>query len=411
MRLIQLILILFILIPATDVLAKIQWNEPEVVPEKLTRPNRRVLRFSGVTTPGAMIRIKKNEVKLFLDSGKGRRAQIPQKNKIQFPVAVDRDGQFTFDLYLPTVPVEIPLEVKEGKVWKLHTLNFRVPDAGTANDFQAIEESFRDVENNIEKVDNSDGYYTRKGDQGQVIKDRLGKVGYDQSKIQAYGGAGISYFKTSVDTPNLQTNRSGSTLVLPSWRLGADWNYSPKFKFRAALRSSSGSTEDIGDAALTTGDSFNWLEAQASVIYFPEFLKRGVGRLGLDLGLQLQSLPLFRPRPGLLNEAYFDNDTYNFHVGLFYQNRFKRLFDYEISGRYIYPFASGDAFNIESTFPLNFEFVGGIKRPLTKGLSFGVYGQFNSFMMDVSFPVGATEVQSDLTLMLFTVDLRLIGSF
>ncbi len=410
-RIIQLILTTFLFLQTWNAHAKIQWNEPEVVPEKLVRANRRVLRFSGVTTPGAMIRIRKNEVKLFLDSGKARRSQIPQKNKIQFPVAADGDGQFGFDLYLPTVAVEIPLEVKEGKVWKLHTLNFRVPDAGAANDFQAIEESFRDVETQIEKVDAGEGYYTRKGDQGLIVKDRLGKEGYDKSKIQVWGGAGLSYYRTSVETGSLGTNRSGSTIVLPSWRLGADWNYSSRFKFLAALRSSSGSTDDIGDASLTTGNSFNWLEAQAAVVYFPDFLKRGVGRLGLDLGFQMQSLPLFRPRPGLLNEAYFDNDTYNLHIGLYYQNRYKRLFDYEIYGRYLYPFSSGDAFDIESALPLNFEFAGGFKRPLTKGLSFGVYGQLNSFMMDVSFPLGSTTAVSDFSLMLLTVDVRLMGSF
>lgn len=411
MRVFPSLIVLALFFLNSSAWAGIQWSEPEVVPERLVRPHRRVLRFSGVTSPGAMLRIRNNQIKLFLNTGKVRNAQIPQKNKIQFPVAADGDGQFTFDLYLPTVAVEIPVEVKEAEAWRLHTLNFRVPDAGAANDFQAIEESFRDSGMAVEKVDSSEGYYTRSGDQGQIIKDRLGKEGFDESRLKVWGGAGISYFRTAVKTPLFNTSRSGGTVVIPSWRVGVDWNYSRRFKFKGALRSSSGSTEGIGDASLTTGDSFNWLEAQFAAIYFPDFLRGRRGRMGLDFGLQMQSLPFFRPRPGFINEAYFDNDTYNLHIGIYYQNRFKRLFDYEMTARYLYPISAGDAFDIESTLPLNFEFVGGIKRPLTKGLTLGIYGQFNNFMMDVSFPAGAQTAVSDLTLMLFTVDVRLIGSF
>ena len=53
-----LIPFLFLLVSQAD--ARVEWNEPEVVPEKLVRKNRRVLRFSGITTPGAQVRIKKN---------------------------------------------------------------------------------------------------------------------------------------------------------------------------------------------------------------------------------------------------------------------------------------------------------------------------------------------------------------
>lgn len=402
-----LIPILFLIVSKAE--AKIEWNEPEVVPEKLVRKNRRVLRFSGITTPGAQVRIRKNRLKLYLDNGKIRLAKIPQKNRIQFPVVADRDGAFAFDLYLPTVAVEIPIEMRIKKRWKPYTLNFRVPDEGTANDFQAIEESFKAQDARMESLDRSDNYYSRKNDQGMLIQDRGGKKGYEKSSLQAWGGLGLSYFSTTVDSPANNTNRSGSALVIPSWRLGVSWDYSKSIKLSGAIRSTSGSTDEIGDSN-TTGRDFNWLGAQASVLWYSDMLTFGSKKLAFDFGFQLQSLPFFRQRAGFINETYFDNSTYNIHIGAHYESRINRIWEYQVYGRYLYPISSGDSFSIESSFPLNFEFGGGIQRALTRGLAFGVFTQLHYFSMDVSY-VNNTTIDTDLNLMLLTLDARLIANF
>lgn len=407
MKLFAAAIVLFTVFTAN---AKVEWNEPEVVPEKLVRKNRRVLRFSGVAAPGAQIRIRKDRLKLFSENGKAQIAKIPQKNVIQFPVVADGNGEFTFDLYLPTVAVEIPIEVKAEDKWVPYTLNFRVPDAGAANDFQAIEESFTDQDDEGTRLDMDDNHYTRTGDQGMLIRDRGGKEGYDDSTIHAWGGLGLSYFSTTVDSPANGTNRSGSTVTLPSFRLGADWSYSSKLKIQASLRSTSGSTDSIGDTT-TTGRDFKWFEVQGSAIYFGDFLKFKTFHLGLDLGLQLQSLPFFRQRPTFASESYFDNATYNLHVGLFYEKTGNPIWNYQIYGRYLYPVSAGDSFKIKSSFPMNFEFGGGVKRPLTQGLALGIFGQLDYFNMDVSYVNSGVTIDTALTLMQFTADLRLIANF
>ncbi len=396
--------------------AKVTWSQPEVVPEKLVRKNRRVLRFTGQTTPGAVVRIKGNRLKMFLDSGQTRWAKIPQKNRAQFPVDVDSSGVFTFDLYLPTIAVEIPIQVKENKKWRTFTLNFRVPQKGRANDFEAEERSYMARDGDVEGIDQSDNYYSRKNDQGQLIQDRLGKKGYDDSSLKVWGALGFSYFSTSVSLSGAGlgggVDTSGSTFVIPAFAGGLEWDYSKKLLILATLRSASGSTDDIGSGLTVTGNDFSWLQAQGSVVWFMDMLKMSSGRLGLDLGFQLQNLPYFRERQGQAALTYFDNSIYNLHVGLMYQKRSNKVWNYEVYGRYLYPISSGDAFDFESGFPTMFEFGGGIKRPLTKGLGLGIFTQLNYFASDVTYtdPVAGPR-ESTLDLMLLTVEARLIGSF
>ncbi len=399
--------------------AAVTWSEPEVVPEKLVRKNRRVLRFTGQTEPGARVRIRNNKIKLYLETGGTRWARIPQKHTVQFPLTVDSSGFFTFDLYLPTVAVEIPIQVMENKVWKTTNLNFRVPDSGKANDFAAMEESFKDHgdQGGMTGIEKDDNYYSSKRDQGQIIQDRLGKKGYDDSRFKVWGGIGISYFSNSVSHsgvgfPNGGISTSGSSLVLPAFAGGFDWDYSPKFLVQGAIRSVSGSTDDIGSGLVVTGNNFSWLQGQANVVWFSDHLKMSKGRLGLDVGFQLQSLPFFKERQGQAALTYFDNSVYNFHVGLMYQKKNNKIWNYEFYGRYLYPIMTGDAFDLDSSFPMMFEFGGGLKRPLTKGLGLGIFSQVNYFSSDAKYtdPVAGPR-QSSFDLMLITVEARLIGSF
>lgn len=403
-----LIPFIFLIVSKAD--ARVEWNEPEVVPEKLVRKNRRVLRFSGTTRPGAQVRIRKNTLKLYLANGKIRNSKIPQKNRIQFPVVADEDGQFSFDLYLPTIAVQIPVQVRHKKRWKTYALNFRVPDEGAADDFQATEESFRASDEKVERLDKDENYYSRKNDQGMYIQDRHGKRKKQDKSFEYWGGLGLSYFSTSVSTPTAGIDGSGSTIVIPSFRVGLDWDYSPKWKIKSSIRSSSGEVSGLASGGTVTGESFSWLEVQAGAVWFADMMKMKKGRMGLDFGLQLQTLPLFRDRPGFINEAFFDNTTYNLHIGVFYEKTNNREWNYEMFGRYLYPISSGDEFSIESSFPLFFEFGGGIKRQMTQGMALGIFGQLHYISMDVDY-FNVTANPTDLTLMLMTVDVRLIGHF
>lgn len=393
--------------------AQVKWNEPEVVPEKLTRKNRRVLRFSGTTKPETQVRIRRNRIKLYLDNGKSRWAKIPQKNRVQFPVQTDGDGEFSFELYLPTVAVELPVEVRTKKGWVPYNLNFRVPNSGKANNFEAVKRSFmaNDDDSGVD-LDKSDNYYSAKNDKGMLIRDREGRELYKNSKIEAWGGLGFSFFDTSVSIPAANQNRSGSSLVLPSFAIGVDYKLYSNILLRGTVRSASGSTDDIGDDNLVTGKDFNWLQGQVSVLWYAETVKfTKKGRWAFDLGLQLQQLPYFRERPGgLANLTYFDSSTYNLHVGLAYQRFKNREWGYEFYGRYLYPVTSGDTFDIESGFPLFFEFGGGVRRPLTPGMSLGIYSQLNYFSSDVSY-TDVTKRDSSLDLLLFTVEARLMVKF
>ena len=395
--------------------AKVQWDEPEVVPEKLVRKNRRVLRFSGQTNPNALIRIRGNRIKLYLDTGKVRKARIPKKNRKQFPVQADSNGFFSFDLYLPTIAVELPIEIKVGKRWRPYDLNFRVPDKGKANEFEAIEKSFMAQEDDGESgLDKSDNYYSRKNDRGLVVSDRDGNSPADNSKVAVWGGLGLSYFDTSVSVNSNVGgySTSGSTMSLPAFVFGAHWDYSEKIRLEGNIRSISGSIDDIGGGLPVTGRDFSWLQGQMAFKYFSSMLNKKNKKWAFDLGFQLQRLPYFRERPGVANVTFFDNETYNLHIGIFYQKPNPKGWGYEFYARYLYPFSSGDTFNIESSFPLFFEFGGGIKKILTGSLSIGVFGQMNYFSTDVSYsdPVLSSR-EGSLDLILFTVDARLIVSF
>lgn len=411
---VQFLLIPILLLLSIQAHGQIRWNEPKVLNVKLPRSDRKVIHFSGKTTPNAIVRIRKNKVKLYLDNGQSRWAPIPQKDKVQFPITAAGDGHFEFNLYLPTVAVELPMQVKSGRRWKTQSLNYRVPGGSKANSFQAMEDSFRATDEEIKKIDRNDNYYSRKNDSGLILQDREGKQGYDDSKIEAWGGLGFSYFDLSEDSSSSggSVSSKGSSLVIPTFRFGVDWEFSKAILFKGAVRSTSGSTDDItGGSATVTGKDFNWLEAQAGAVWFAKFLNSKKGRLGLDLGLQLQKLPFFRERSGFINYAYFDNSLYNLHVGAYFQKKNPKGWGYEVYGRYLYPFSAGSAFDLNSSFPLMFEFGGGIRRRLTKGLSFGVFSQLHYMSTKVKYSNNGNNFDVDTNWMLLTVDARLIANF
>ncbi len=411
-RCLLLIFLFFFSIPS---FAQVRWSEPKVVKVRLRKANRKVIRFTGKTKPNAVVRIRKNKVKLYLDNGKSRWADIPQKDRVQFPMTAGSDGSFSFQLYLPTTAVEIPVQVKSGKRWRLATVNYRVEGGAYASDLRATEESFRATDDEISQVERKDNYYSRKHDRGMVIQDGKGGGVYKESKIEGWAGIGLSYFDNSIDATGLASvSTNGSTLVIPTFRFGIDYDYSKDLLIKASIRSTSGSTDDItGGTNPVTGKDFNWLGVQVGAVWFMEALKLKKGKLGLDLGFQLQQVPFFRERPQFANYAYFDNSLYNLHIGVLYEGQYKRTWLYEMYARYLYPISTGDAFDMNTSFPLMFEFGGGVKKRITQSLSFGVFGQLHYYSMAVKYantnPTRNYDV--DLSLALFTVDARLIVNF
>ena len=428
----KLFLVLFLMIFFSHVEARIKWDEPKTVSEKLTRRNRRVLRFSGRTKPGSKVRIRKNRVKIHLDSGRSRMASIPRKNAIQFPIVVDRSGIFSFDLYLPTTFVEIPVQVKRkrSKTWKLSLLKFQVPEIGAVNDLQSIEESFskqtsdKDAEQIVADIESDTSHYDR-ASEGMVIRDRDEERQDEKIALRFWGGLGASYFLTNVASKIVPYDESGSALVLPSWRVGGDWDFSKEFYFRSSLYHASGVTDDIGKGANVVGSkSFSWYEFQVSVIWFSKMLSLlKSSNLAFDLGFKYQSLPFYRQDceetwggDFLCRFSYFDNSVYNLHFGLFYKNNWGS-WNYEAYGRYVFPVMVGNSFEMDSLLPINYEFGGIFRKSVTKDISFGIDAQFYFLGADVKYQyrdkVGneSSDIISGLDLILFDLGLRFILDF
>ena len=404
--------------PQSELPAQITWYEPQVVPERLVRRNRQVLRFSGMTSPNAKIRIRENKIGLTLNDGTSRMVRIPQKNINQFPLVADSDGSFSFDLYLPTTFVEIPVEVKAKGTgdWALHTKNYQVPDKDSSHDLHSIEQSFQTQDQGkIPEIEKDANYYSSQEDQGMLLKDRNFKKTNKKGSVRVWAGLGGSYFKTSVASKERDYNRSGSTFAIPIWRFGLDWDFSKKFHFRGNLHQLSGNTTNIGSAPEVSGSEFSWLEFQTSLLWFSDMLDFSKMPLAIDVGFKYQSLPFFRQRsPNFINFAYHDNSLYSFYLGLFHKGWIdkNKTWNYEFYGRYIYPISSGNNFQVDSSVPINYEFGGLITMPLSPGFSLGFDSQFHILSTNVKYEVDRNlEVPSGLDLILFTLGARLIVDF
>ena len=402
-----LVLLFFLIcIPAQ---AQVEWNEPEVVPERLMRNKRRVLRFSGVTKPGAQIRIRKNKIKLYLETGKVRWASIPQKNAVQFPVVSDKNGEFTFDLYLPTIAVMIPVEIYRKGKWRPYNLNFRVPDEGAADDFQAVAESFEGSDDNLSGIDKSENYYSRQADKGRYAKrDRNPN---DPGRIEVWGGAGVAFVGLSVSTPITAIDHSPSNLSIPAWHIGAKYKGGNMWNAQLSVRSTSGSFDRHNN--FNIGTDYSWDQYSAFGHYFLDSMKFSNGRLGLDFGLQYQNIPYFRERSTVdINTSYFESNTVAFHVGAHYESYIEnKKWPWEAYARYLYAFSNGNNFDIDSSFPLIFEFGGGVKRRLNPGLSMGVYSQLVYATMNTKYNGTLGNAPTDFSAYHFALDFRMIADF
>ena len=232
-----------------------------------------------------------------------------------------------------------------------------------------------------------------------------------------------SFFDTSTATrfqEGLHIRSQASSLNLPIFRLGFDWIYSPSLTVKGSLRSTSGTTEDISINSSTAipvnSKDFNWNEVQLGVVWFMDSLRGQKGDWGLDMGLQSQQLPFFRDREGALNHFYMGHDLYSIHLGFFYQTHFdpkkERALGYEAYGRYLYPLGAGTStFLITSSLPFHFELGGGVKVNLGSGLTLGVFGQLHYISMATEYFNQDVLRSTDLSLNLFSTDVRLMTRF
>ena len=127
---------------------------------------------------------------------------------MQFPLIANESGYFSFELYLPTVPVEIPIEIFRSGKWIPYRFSFEVPKDGAADDFKFVEESFkvRKDEENV-KVEDFLAEYDRGEDMGQVVNDRGEWKSWVIGKVFVWGSLGFSMMSLSqdIDAPTATT--------------------------------------------------------------------------------------------------------------------------------------------------------------------------------------------------------------
>jgi len=349
------VLCLFSLTTSEALAAVIQWNQPEVVQEKLTRDNRRVLQFSGTAPAGTQLRVRDNKVKMIFSKKNIRWARIPQKNRVQFPVIASDTGYFSFQLYLPTVAVEIPLEIFKGGKWVPYRLSFEVPKAGAAEEFKFVEESFKSShEGDDAKVEDFLSEYDKQEDVGQVVNDRGEWKSWTTGKIQVWGSLGLMYYR---DT---QTHVPGDELGtisgagFPAFELGGDWRITEKIKAELSYTNRTGSAKPDGGYTLQNTD-FEWSSLDVLGTYYPESLEAAAYRFGIKGGIEMQDIPYLR-RAGAAAYRIYTNNMVYLGVGANFETMRAREWNYDVNALFIYPVSAGSELSLDSAWGLDMSF-------------------------------------------------------
>ncbi len=353
-RQINFILLSFLI--ATPALAQnIQWNQPEVVQEKLMRENRRVLSFSGTATAGTQIRVRDNKVKMIFNKRTTRWARLPQKHRVQFPVIASETGYFSFQLYLPTTDVEIPLEIFRKGKWIPYKFSFEVPQEGAADSFRFVEESFkfRKEEENA-KVEDFLSEYDKTADQGQVVNDRGEWKSWTTGKFMVNGSLGAMYYSLKQD---LNASFGGSDdlgtfggFEFPAWELGIEYRWNEQWKVDAAYINRAGSADADGNYFMQNRD-FNWTEFRANVSYFAKDWESENSRIGFKGGLQMHDIPFVKRVGGGQYRVY--NNTMTFlAAGAAYETMYRNDWNYDLTAMLIYPVMVDDEFDVDSAYGL-----------------------------------------------------------
>lgn len=359
------IAILFVTLLTLEAQAQsLQWNQPEVVPEKLARPNRRVLRFSGTAKAGTQLRVRDNKVKMIFNKKKVRWARIPQKHRVQFPVIANDTGYFSFELYLPIVPVEIPLELFRGGKWVPYRFSFDVPDAGAADDFKFVEESFKirkDEENT--QIEDFLSEYDRDEDNGQVVNDRDSWKSWVTGKVIVWGSLGFTYTSLSqdVDAPFNPADDLGTLggLGFPFWEVGAEYRWSPQWKVDFSYMSRPADAEADGNYVMQSTD-LEWTELRTNVTYYPGYLESPTRRFGYKAGFHRHDIPLVK-RTGQTvlsqdNNRVFNNDVLYLAGGVSFETMRAQAWNMESHALLLYPMSVGSEFDMSSSYGINVNF-------------------------------------------------------
>lgn len=401
---IQRLFVLFLtfFITAEAYAATIQWNQPEVVEEKLARENRRVMQFSGTAPAGTQLRIRDNKVKMIFNKGKIRWARIPQKHRAQFPVIASDTGYLSFQLYLPTTAVEIPLELFQGGKWVPYRLSFEVPDQGAAEEFKFMAESFktrRDEEN--VKVEDFLSEYDKQEDMGQVVNDRGEWKSWTSGKIQVWGALGFMYYSLdqSYETsPAAEDLGAVGGVGFPAFELGADWRLNEKWKAEMSFAYRTTEADPDGPYTLQNTD-LTWSNFNILATWYPTMFEAETYRYGLKGGLQLHQVPYLR-RTGAAAYRIFNNDMIMLAAGANFETMFVRQWNYDVNALFLYPVSTGNEFDIDSAYGLNITFA--MMKEIIPALSIG--GKVDMTWLSMSTtnidtgPVPAVQATSDVTL-------------
>lgn len=390
----------------------IQWNQPEVVPEKLVRDKRRVLRFSGTSRPGTQVRVRDNKVKMIFSKNNIRWARIPTKHRVQFPVIASETGYLSFELYLPTTAVEIPLEVFRNGKWVPYRMSFDVPESGKADQFTFLEESFktrRDEEN--VKVEDLLSEYDRAEDRGQIVNsgDRSEWKSWVTGKFFVWGSLGFMYYNLDQTlSPGFELGTMGG-LSFPTWEIGAEYRWNTMWKAELSYINRAGDAEADGAYTLQNSD-FNWTELRGQVAYFPVSWEKETHRLGIKGGLQMHEVPFIKQTN--TNTARIYNNSMTFvSIGAAYETMNREGWNYDASALFLYPVLVDDDFDADSAYGLNLNF--SMLKEIIPALYLGGKADFHYMTMDTTHKAigGATTVNADLTLWQLTPSFILKAEF
>lgn len=389
----------------------IQWNQPEVVPEKLYRNNRRVLRFSGTASPGTQVRVRENKVKMIFSKTNVRWARIPQKHKVQFPVIASETGYLSFDLYLPTTAVEIPLEIFRNGKWIAYRFAFDVPDTGKADDFEFNEESFRtrrDEDN--AKIEDFLSEYDKREDVGQVVNDRGEWKSWVTGKFIVWGSLGLMYSSMSQDLSPGGDLGTMSSASFPTWEIGGEWRWNPQWKGEISYTNRAGSADPDGSYTLQNND-FNWTQFTAQGTYSPKSLEGSSSRWGIKGGVQMHDLP-FAKQTSVNGYRIFTNSVTYLTIGGNYETMATKGWNIDANALFMYPVMADNEFDIDSGYGLNANF--GMFKEIVPALYLGGKVDFHWLTMETtsnSLTLIGQKVTGDLNLMQLTPSFVLRAEF
>lgn len=383
----------------------VEFNEPEVVPENLARANRRVLRFSGSAEPGAKFRVKEGKIKIMYPSGQSKIANLPQKNKNQFPMVAGDAGEFSFDLYLPTSHVVVPMEIYRNGGWVTYNLNIKVPTEGAAYDFQAIEETISQAPS----ADDGEPHTEETVEQLYKDKTKSGRESIITGVFDVWVGLGLNYYMNGVQTPldgNLDGSFSG--LNVPLFDVGT--NVFVAEEWRADLSGQFVSVSYPASTDLTMpAANGNWFLVNLGGSYRPQSFLGSLGQWGIDFGISYNQIPYLKLREiSFANHVIANDSVKSVYAGVSLDTQ-TEMWDCSAFARISYPVLGGGTVSLDGLgYGLQLE--GGAYYKMYRGLHFGLFGDFIWNNYKTKYTLGTTY-PTDYDLKMLNMSFRIKTSF